>query len=167
MAEPSVERSTCDASHAPLIARMGVIEANIGKHTELLLALGDRFDTFETSLQIERRVKDAALAKSLDEWKNFMILKVDESTAASTVIGDKQTLHMKATDEVLAGLGDVLAMVSVMQGVKKTAGRFGRCSLWIGGWMGKTVIWIGAVAAAWVAIRTALTADIKIQWPWL
>lgn len=154
--------------------RMGVIEERLGKHTELLekttaltVGLNKRFDNFESSLNVERREKEEALARSLDKWKDFMILKVDEATASSKVIGDKQTLHMKATEEVLAGLGDVLAIVSVMQGVKKTAGRFGRCGLWLGTRAGRVMLWLGGLAAAWIAIRTALTANVKIQWPWL
>src|ERR1035437_2417931 len=60
--------------------RMGVIEARIGNHTDLLLGLGDRFDNFETSLNIERRINEAKLAKKLDEWNNSSIMKFDEST---------------------------------------------------------------------------------------
>jgi len=153
---------------------MGVIEENIGAHTRalksntaLLVALGDRFDGFETSLQVERRLHEDELARKLDKWQSFSILKFDESTARQTAIEDNQALHMASTAAVQEGIGTLLGIVSTLQTVKKTAGRFGRCGLWLGGKVGKTTIWLGALALAWTAIKTVLTTDIKIAWPWL
>ncbi len=144
------------------VTRMGVIEASLGNHTKMLeqnsalsICLNERFDNFETELKVERRSKDAELAKALDTWKSFTILKFDESAARQGVLETNQSQHMKSTADLQAGIGEVLGIVTALSSAKKTLGWFGRMALWIGG-----------LAGAWIAIRTAFTASSKTGWPW-
>ena len=146
------------------VVRMGVIEARIGKHTELLLGLGTRFDNFESALNVERRLNEAAIAKKLNEWNDFTRLKFDEYGSRTQIIEDNQALHMKSTAEVQDGIGTLLEIVSAMQTVKKTVNRFGRCGLWVGSKAGRLILYAGGLAAAVVAIRAAFTSNLKAIW---
>jgi len=118
----------------------------------------------------DHRIEAVALAKSLEEWKHFSIMKFDEGTARMAVIEANQEKHIgileantKLTnkldtrfDAFESGIGQVLAIVQALNGAQKTLG-----------WAGRLTLWVASIIGAWTVIRTVLTSNIKIQWPWL
>lgn len=147
-------------------ARIGALETNQAKHLELLRKnttmtedIHRRFNILEAGI----KNNEVSLAEALKDWKHFSILKVDEGAARMTSIEAKQhehseLLHTNITSLAVLkdGVGNVLTVVTALEGTKKTLG-----------WIGKTGLWFGGLAGAWIAIRTALASNVKIQWPWL
>lgn len=116
----------------------------------------------------ERRVHDAALAVSLDEWKRFSILKFDEGNermAAIELHAKKNTELTEALGTRLAtmekGIGDVLIVVTALAGTKQTIGWIGSGVLWLGKGTLAVSALIGVLAGAFIAVKVAIAQVFK------
>lgn len=120
-----------------------------------------------TTEQENAHQHEVELAKDLEEWKRFSILKFDEGNKRMEAIELNQEMHIglltknttltesldKRFGNIEQGVGEVLGIVTALSGTKKTLG-----------WVGKGSLWIASFIGAIVAIKIAVTQAIKATW---